>query len=304
VGPPILDRATFDAVAAAIEGRRPLGRSPRKDTRAMLLGVAFCSVCGGKMYMNPAPKHRPASAPRYVCRGPRRGWYCSSKPSMRADWLEEYVVGEYLRLAGEVNEVVEINHGGYDSRPELEEVRREPADHMADRDLFKSETGKREWRARAAALESRAEVLESAPVIPPSAEVRPTGRALADAWHATEGSLERRALLLQAGVRVEVQPGRRGGDHAQRDDDRLSFDMGRYGKPEAVARQEIEYEESAGLLQQADPALDLVSAFVELAVEAGPATAAAAASQAVSGLVALLRDGVWDLPTPQVGPMR
>lgn len=58
--------------------------------------------------------------------------------------------------------------------------------------------------------------------------------------------------------------------------------------------------DASGLLQQPDPALDPIPSFVHLAVEGGWAAARRAPAEPVSGLVALLGDGVRDLPTAQV----
>lgn len=55
------------------------------------------------------------------------------------------------------------------------------------------------------------------------------------------------------------------------------------------------------LLQKADPTFDLVPALVRLAVETGRAATGRASAEPVSGLVALLRDGVRDLSSAQVG---
>ncbi len=57
---------------------------------------------------------------------------------------------------------------------------------------------------------------------------------------------------------------------------------------------------AAGLFHQADPILDLVPALVHLAVEAGRAPARRAPAASVSGLVPLLRNGVWYVPPAQV----
>lgn len=59
--------------------------------------------------------------------------------------------------------------------------------------------------------------------------------------------------------------------------------------------------DASGLLQQTDPALDLVSALVHLAVESGRAATGRPSTDPVAGLVALLRDGVRDPAFAQVG---
>lgn len=62
----------------------------------------------------------------------------------------------------------------------------------------------------------------------------------------------------------------------------------------------IASRDAAGLLQESVPALGLVPALVHLAVEGRQPSSGAAASEAVAGLVALLRDGVRDLAAAQV----
>ncbi len=58
--------------------------------------------------------------------------------------------------------------------------------------------------------------------------------------------------------------------------------------------------DASGLLQQADPVLDLVSELVFLAVEDGRTASGRTLAEAVSHLVPLLRDGVRDAPPSQV----
>src|SRR5690242_4697196 len=58
--------------------------------------------------------------------------------------------------------------------------------------------------------------------------------------------------------------------------------------------------DAPGLLQQADPVLDLVSGLVFLAVEDGRTASGRTPAEAVSHLVPLLRDGVRDVPPSQV----
>lgn len=59
--------------------------------------------------------------------------------------------------------------------------------------------------------------------------------------------------------------------------------------------------DGSGLLEKPDPALDFVSALACLAVEAGRVATGWASAEPVSGLAALLRDGVRNLASAQVG---
>ncbi len=59
--------------------------------------------------------------------------------------------------------------------------------------------------------------------------------------------------------------------------------------------------DASRLLEKADPALDFVPAFVRLAVESGRSATSRASTEPVASLVALLRDGVRNLASAQVG---
>ncbi|WP_127360036.1 recombinase family protein [Actinacidiphila soli] len=238
VGPPILERETYDAIQAQLSERTSSTAGlTRKDTKAMLLGVLHCGHCEGRMYRKPPPKSRPTAKPRYECTGRARGGQCPHKPSVRADWVEEYAGRKYMETLGFFREYTDVTHGGYDPTAEMEAVQAELKEHMKDRDLFKSKAGQQEWRDRAQALEARLATLEEAEVIPSSTERIYGSRTFAEAWLANDDDLVRRGLLLSAGVTVRLVVGGNG-DTGALDESRLTFSVGDQVDPEEDATED------------------------------------------------------------------
>ncbi|AWY06686.1 integrase [Microbacterium phage Zeta1847] len=205
--PPILDVATVQALRERLpeHGGKIGARTATRRAARLLSGVAWCE-CGAKLYV-----HRSGRAPYYRC---------SSKsfdidapcpaPRILAEPLEAHVADAYLAVAG--------------AWPELEEVR-VVSNPETDAELADIETALAEATtallsdgaddvailARIGALKARRRELADRPASA-HVELRPTGRTMAEAWHAADpetadGLRKRRDLVLAALDHVELRPG-------------------------------------------------------------------------------------------------
>ncbi|WP_262700560.1 MULTISPECIES: recombinase family protein [Streptomyces] len=242
IGEPVLTREEFETLQDHLSTLTPQKNRTRKDTRAMLLGVAKCRGCGGNLYLS-----KRAGGSDYNCRATARGERCQAPAGIRADWLEKYVEEEFLARLGHFQMTKVITHKGYDPTPELREVEEELRALYAEKESRKSRTGRMIWQEEVDALERRAESLEATPRTEARTEVVETGETYASFW-ARHDAPGRRQLLLDAGARVTVAKGRSGGG-AERlkgpAPERLAFTIGAHDDPEAAALEAVEEEERA-----------------------------------------------------------
>ncbi|WP_406108874.1 recombinase family protein [Streptomyces sp. NBC_01003] len=239
---PILTREEFDNIGALLGARtRDTRPATRVSTNALLLRVVFCDECGTRMYYTKAAGKRVTNI--YGCRATTHGVTCEKPASIKAEWIEEYVEREFLKVAG-TWEIVETRKiAGYDPGPEINEVAAELEEHMTQSGRARSEAGRRLWQEKHDALDARLAELEATPRRPPLEETIRTGRTYADDWK-TRDSAGRRGMLLDAGVRVSVKQGRKGSRYAV-DESRFEFGLGQYDDPEAVRLAEILEEENS-----------------------------------------------------------
>ncbi|MEY2241597.1 recombinase family protein [Streptomyces sp. BF23-18] len=239
---PILTREEFDQIGELLATRSVDTRpSTRSDTNALLLRVALCDECDTRMYYTRAAGKRPTNI--YGCRAASQGVKCAKPATIKAEWLEEYVTREFLKLVGSWEVIETRKVPGYDPGPEINEVASELEEHMAQSGRARSEAGRRLWQEKHDALDARLAELEATPRRPPVEQVVRTGRTYADDWHA-RGSAGRRQMLLDAGARVTVKQGRRGGRYAA-DESRFDFAIARHDDPTAAHLAEILDEETA-----------------------------------------------------------
>ncbi|CAL9571154.1 hypothetical protein SUDANB171_04820 [Streptomyces sp. enrichment culture] len=205
---PILTRAEFDAVCALFE-ERSVDNSERMDTNALLLRVIHCAGCGGRMYLN-NQKSKKNQRPVYKCNFHSRGEICEAPSHVRADWVEEYVEREFLKLAEGIQVHTARVIPGYDPAPEIAATLTEFNEHQDQKGRQKSKAAAKAWQERADALDNRLAQLENTPKIEARREIVPTGRTYADEWHAAD-TAGKRAMLVDAGARLTVKRGTRGG---------------------------------------------------------------------------------------------
>ncbi|MBA0054280.1 recombinase family protein [Streptomyces sp. AJS327] len=179
IGQPVLERQEFELLQARLASMTPHRNRTRKDTKALLLGVAKCAGCGYNMYRVPRKGYTWGD---YVCRANSRGVKCPSQAGIRSDWLEMWVEVEFLKLVGPAMMTRSTTYKGYDPTPELREVEQELRALYADKESRKSRTGRMIWEEEVATLERRAEHLENTPIQEARTIVEETGETYAQFW--------------------------------------------------------------------------------------------------------------------------
>ncbi|MFE4972489.1 recombinase family protein [Kitasatospora sp. NPDC056651] len=202
---PILTREEFDRIGAVLNGRS-INNSERSDTDSLLLRVIHCDSCGGRMYLN----KQEDKTPTYKCNYHARGDKCEAPSNVRGDWADDHVEAEFLRLVGPIRTKTVVEIPGYDPEPELNATVAEFAAHLDIQGQQQSKHAAQEWKKRHDALDSRIAELESREKTEPQRVVTDTGRTYADDW-ATADLAGRRRMLVDAGVRLDVKRGTRGG---------------------------------------------------------------------------------------------
>ncbi|MFB7477211.1 recombinase family protein [Kitasatospora sp. NPDC056184] len=218
---PILTREEFDRIGAALDGRS-IDNVVRTDTEALLLRVIHCDSCGERMYLN-KQESRKKQQPTYKCNYAGRGGKCKAPANIRGDWADEYVEAEFLRLVGGIETRTTVVVPGYDPEPELNATVAEYRAHLKNQGQQKSKHAAQEWQKHHDALDTRIAELESREKTEPQRITTGTGRTFADDWHAAD-TAERRAMLVEAGVRLNVRRGTRGG-WRRLDTSRVDFTM-------------------------------------------------------------------------------
>ncbi|MFJ4705278.1 recombinase family protein [Streptomyces anulatus] len=206
---PIMTREEFDRIGAVLDSRS-IDNRERVDTDALLLRVIHCDSCEGRMYLSKPTKNGASKNPFYTCNYYSRGDNCEAPANIKAEWVDEYVEAEFLRVAGPVQTTHVVEIPGYDPEPELRATLAEFNEHQAQQGRQKSKHAARAWQERADALDNRIATLEAAEKVEPQRIVTNTGRTFADEW-AEKDTAGRRAMLVEAGVRLNVRRGVRGG---------------------------------------------------------------------------------------------
>ncbi len=199
---PVLTREEFDQVGMLLAPKPTAEKAPRrKDSSALLLRVIHCAGCGSRMYCKQG---------YYSCSSYKYGTHCSAPCVIRADWVNEYVTTEFLRTAGPIQLTHVTEVPGYDPAPEIAATVAEMEEHDEQKARRKSKAGMAAWQKRADALESRLIELEAREKTEPRRVVTPTGRTFADEWHSADIA-DRRAMLVDAGARLDIKRGVKGG---------------------------------------------------------------------------------------------
>ncbi len=219
---PIMTREEFDRIGAVLDARS-IDNRERQDTDALLLRVIHCDSCRGRMYLSKPTRNGASVNPFYKCNSHARGDLCTLPANIRADWADDHVSAEFLRLVGSVQTTHVVEIPGYDPEPELRSTMAEFAEHQEQKGRQKSKHAAALWQERADALDTRIAELETREKVDPQRIVTPTGRTFADEWE-TADTAGRRAMLMEAGVRLDVRRGTRGG-WRKLDTSRVDFTM-------------------------------------------------------------------------------
>ncbi|MEU9100200.1 zinc ribbon domain-containing protein [Streptomyces sp. NPDC048361] len=167
----------------------------------MLLRVIHCDGCNGRMYLNQG---------YYVCSSYKYGSNCPAPSTVRANWADQYVTAEFIRLVGPVQITRTIEIPGYDPQPEIDATLAEFEEHQSQKGRQKSKTAHAAWQRHADSLDARLAELETREKTEPRRDVIGTGRTYADDWNDAD-NVARRTMLVEAGARLMVKRGTRGG---------------------------------------------------------------------------------------------
>ena len=205
---PILTRAEFDQVNALLN-KRSINNAARTDTNALLFGIVHCASCGGRMYLN-RQEGKPGQRPTYRCGASARGEVCEHPMNIRADWVDEYVTREFLRILGQL-EITETRViPGYDPQPEIDATLAEYEAHMKQQGRQRSNAAREAWERHAEALDARLAELEARPKVEARTEEIRTGRTYEEKWVKAD-TAGRRKLLTDAGAHLTIKAGTPGG---------------------------------------------------------------------------------------------
>ncbi|WP_194238746.1 recombinase family protein [Streptomyces spongiae] len=91
IGPPLLTEEEFQALQGVLSTRSN-GIHPKRRETSLLIRVAHCAGCGGRMYFAARQAYAYGD---YTCRATARGTTCPAPATIRADWLDDYTVSRY-----------------------------------------------------------------------------------------------------------------------------------------------------------------------------------------------------------------
>ncbi|MGW5019342.1 recombinase family protein [Streptomyces cacaoi] len=219
---PILTREEFDAIGALF-AERSIDSRERKDTDALLLRIIHCVSCGGRMYLSKPTRKGASVSDFYKCNSHARGDTCEAPSNIRADWADEYVTREFLRMLGALNVSQVRTVPGYDPQPEIDATAAEYEAHLSAKDTQTNPVTRAIWQKRADALDARITELLSREATETRTEVIQTDKTYEDVWD-THDTAGKRRMLLEAGAHLTVKRGTRGG-WRKLDESRVHFDV-------------------------------------------------------------------------------
>ncbi|MWA14276.1 recombinase family protein [Streptomyces sp. BA2] len=264
---PIMTREEFDRVGAVLDSRS-INNRERSDTDALLLRVIHCDSCGGRMYLSKPTRKGASVSDFYKCNSHARGDLCTLPANIKAEWADEHVTAEFLRVVGSVQTTHVVEIPGYDPEPELLATLAEFNDHQEQKGRQKSRHAAAAWQERADALDARIAMLENSEKREAQRIVTPTGRTFTDEWAAAD-TAGRRTMLIEAGVRLDVRRGTRGG-WRKLDTSRVDFHMRGELDPAAEAATANAAEQEAETRNDAPPAPGSTVRLAEPAPELVP----------------------------------
>ncbi|MFE5037594.1 recombinase family protein [Streptomyces sp. NPDC056683] len=91
IGPSLLTEEEFQALQHILDARSN-GIHPKRRATSLLIGIAHCTGCNGRMYF---ATRKAYSYGDYACRASARGTTCPAPAAIRASWLDDYTVSRY-----------------------------------------------------------------------------------------------------------------------------------------------------------------------------------------------------------------
>ncbi|MEV6535278.1 recombinase family protein [Streptomyces sp. NPDC051639] len=244
----ISDTEWFD-LQEALKGRqtKATGVPKRKDAHP-LLGVLVCSVCERNMvlhvYVERSGKDAGKRIDQFTCAKTHHPVGADGKKvpglTVKAEPVIKWVEQAFLQTAGRLRMTQVVMRGGVDNRAAIAELEASIATFGQN---LASVTGAAAeiLIGQLSGMSARLTALRQTPYEPPRREVVQLPGTWADEWNKDQDNHRRRKMLLQAGARVTVGKVTR---WRQPPEERLTFELGAFGDPEAEALEAIVREES------------------------------------------------------------
>ncbi|WP_170220892.1 recombinase family protein [Amycolatopsis cihanbeyliensis] len=200
---PIIDPVMFDRLQRKLDEMNKR-RGPNQNTRAVLIGVIKCAVCGTNMYLNSGRRNS-----YYRCRSVSTGRPCGNK-SVRQDDAENALIEQLLNDFGDMERKEKIYDPGEDHASELEQVRVTLDDltNLLTKPAYREGTRQRERLERQIEkLATREAELEAIPSRPSRYRVVGTGETFREYWNSLDQQ-EKNLYLRDHEVTMTVRGGK------------------------------------------------------------------------------------------------
>jgi len=247
-GEALIGDADWFDLQEALKSRAKAGSAPRRKDAHPLLGVLVCGTCGRNMVLHVYTERRGKDAGKRIDQFTCSNTFHPVGPdgkrvpglTVKAEPVIKYVEEEFLRRIGRFRLTKVVTRGGVDNRAAIAEL--ETSIATLGRNLATVQGAAAEILAgQLNGMSERLAVLRLTPYEPPRQEVVELPGTWADEWAKDSDNHRRRAMLLQAGVRVTVGNVTR---WRQPPEERLTFELGEFDDPEAAALEAIAREEA------------------------------------------------------------
>jgi site-specific DNA recombinase len=211
IAPPLWDRPTRDALVAKTAPRRTGSTAPKAGQ--MLCGIAWCGICGARLYLS--GRRAAGNGNAYGCTGRVRGLpasaQCKPAPSIGVAELDAQVSAWFVDSYGAGEVMKKVWDPGTGHAAQIAELTTARDRIKADRDAgLYDDPGEAQWyRARYRALSEEITALRALPERKPGMIEVGTGTTIGQEWEAA-GTARRREMLAEFGVRVVVNPRKSG----------------------------------------------------------------------------------------------
>lgn len=208
---PLWDHATHKALVEKLTAKRPTGTRAPRGLR-LLAGRAFCGTCQRRLHVSTLVLRNGEKELRYICNGRTRGVPmsadCKPAPTMLATDMERIVTDKFLAEWGDTPLLRrEFDPGtGYAAR--IAELERDQERLERDRaaGLFERPDAEARYYENHKRMTAEITELSVLPDRPASMVLVPTGKTVADQWHAAKDDSERRDILASYRIKALLFP--------------------------------------------------------------------------------------------------
>ena len=208
---PLVNRDEWTVLQRRIAAAAEPYSEVKPSDGALLLGTAFCALCGERMYMRNQGARPKLGLPAYSYYGCRSAWgylnhetkatRCKARGVSLPD-LEATVERMLMANVGDLLVLKEVVRAGESHREELQAAQAALAD-LLERAAGKPEAVQVIYRAQIEAVEARVAKLAAMPETEERIELASTGMTYRQIWERADQA-ERRRLVTESDIRVEV----------------------------------------------------------------------------------------------------